>query len=119
MRKSDIENEIASHNQALARIETDVKAAQDQVTAVTGEIHRFSLKMEDFNKTIVDLKLHLTALTAQLDNSTKTLRRMQEFRDDGLKRIEQLATDIARKKEKKILSVQKNGSTRPLSGPNV
>ncbi|PQP32975.1 hypothetical protein C6A36_01640, partial [Desulfobacteraceae bacterium SEEP-SAG10] len=51
---------------------------------------------------IVDLKLKLTSLTAKLENNNNTLRRLKEYHNDGIKRIEQLSRDISQKKQKRI-----------------
>ncbi|MFZ1201047.1 MAG: hypothetical protein WAO07_12840, partial [Desulfobacterales bacterium] len=46
------------------------------------------------------LKLTLTALNARLENSNSTLRRLQEFRQDGAARLISLAEDITLKSRK-------------------
>ena len=63
--------------------------------------------MEVFNQRIVDFQLKLTSLNARLDNSTSTLKRLIEFREDGIKRLEQLSQDIAQKQERRKASEKK------------
>jgi chromosome segregation protein len=45
----------------------------------------------------MNLKLEMTSLNAKLENSTHSLRRLREFQADGLRRLEQLALEIAQK----------------------
>jgi chromosome segregation protein len=104
--KNDIDQEITTHNQALTDIENGVKTAQDKVTEKLDQISSLSSELEDFNHSIVDLKLNLTALNTKLENSNNALRRLKEFQNDGLKQLEQIALEIARKKQKKTDSKQ-------------
>ncbi len=105
--ESDIDDEMAKYNRLSAEIEGEVKAAQKKVTETSEKIGSISSKMEDFNQRIVDLKLNMTAFTSRLENSSNTLRRLKEFRDDGIKRLEQLSGEITRKNQKSIDSKQK------------
>jgi chromosome segregation protein len=57
--------------------------------------------MEAFNQKIVDLRLELTALNAKLENNNNTLKRLKEFQNDGIQRIEQISKDLIQKKQKK------------------
>jgi chromosome segregation protein len=105
--KNDIDQEITTHNQALTDIENAVKTAQDKVTEKLDQISSLSSELEDFNHSIVDLKLNLTALNTKLENSNNALRRLKEFQNDGLKQLEQITLEITRKKLKKTASKQK------------
>lgn len=104
--KNDIDKEITTHNQVLTDIENGVKTAQDKVTEKLDQISSLSSELEDFNQSIVDLKLNLTALNTRLENSNNALRRLKEFQNDGLKQLEQIALEIARKKQKQTDSKQ-------------
>jgi len=104
--KNDLDEEITTHNQALTDIENAVKKAQDNVTEKLDQVRSLSSELEDFNQSIVDFKLNLTALNTKLENSNNALRRLKEFQNDGLKQLEQIALEIARKKQKKTDSKQ-------------
>lgn len=105
--ESDIDEEMARYDKAVAEIENDVKAAQNRVSEKLEQISIVSSEMEDFNQRIVDYKLKLTASNARLENSDNTLKRLKEFQNDGIKRLEQLSMEISQKKQKRIASKQK------------
>lgn len=104
--ESDIDAEMSKYNQEISDIETAVQTAQQKVTLKLGQIDTVSAELEDFNQKVVEFKLNLTASNARLENSNNTLRRLKEFQNDGLKRIEALALDIIRKQQKKSDSKQ-------------
>jgi len=97
---SDIDEEMVKYNQAIAEIAAQIKAAQDQVGSTTQRIGTAATEVESFNKQIVELKLQKTAITAQLENSSNTLRRLKEFQGDGVQRLEQITNDINQKRQK-------------------
>ena len=99
--ESDIDEEIGRYNEAVEEIENQVKNAQEMVSEKLKQIVAVSSEMEEFEERIVDLKLKLTSLTAKLENSNDTLKRLKEFQNDGIKRLEQLSQDISQKKTKK------------------
>lgn len=103
---SDIDAEMSTYHQALTDIENAVQAAQSQVAEKLEQTSSLSSELDDFNQTIIDHKLNLTALNAKLENSNNTLRRLKEYHRDELKQLEQLSGDIAQKKQKRIDSKQ-------------
>jgi chromosome segregation protein len=103
----DIEAEISKVDLALADIAGQVKAAQGRITGTGDTIATVSAEAEAFNRTIVDLKLQLTRLTASLDNSRLTLKRLEDFQRDGEIRLEQLTRDITRKAERRVEAKRK------------
>ncbi len=105
--ESDIDEEMARYDKAVDEIENDVKAAQNRVSEKLEQISIVSSEMEDFNQRIVDYKLKLTASNARLENIDNTLKRLKEFQNDGIKRLEQLSMEISQKKQKRIASKQK------------
>ncbi len=97
---SDIDEEMVKYNQAIAEIADQIKTAQAQVGSTSQQIGTVTTEVESFNKQIVELKLQKTAITAQLENSNNTLRRLKEYQGDGAQRLEQLASDIKQKQTK-------------------
>ncbi|MFC1516169.1 hypothetical protein ACFL7E_05355 [Thermodesulfobacteriota bacterium] len=102
----DVDAEMARYNKAVAEVENRVKTAQQKVTATSREISAVSMEMEDFNQNIVDFKLKLTALNAGLENSSNTLKRLEDFQDENIKRGEQLKQEIILKNQKQMDSKQ-------------
>ncbi len=96
----DTTAEMNRTNAAIEKIGTRIKAAQESVVTTTGQIEDLKREMEGFNRNIIDLQMKLTAAEAGLENSNNTLRRLNEFRTDGLARKEQLEVEITRKTRK-------------------
>jgi chromosome segregation protein len=68
------------------------------------KISAVSSRMEQYNQTVVELKMKLTALNAKLENSNSSLKRLKEFIEDGQIRLEQLSREISLKKNKEEVS---------------
>ena len=105
--KSDIDEEMAKYNKELSEITNSVKTAQDKVAETSKKIDSVSSEMENFNQSVIDLNLELTALNARLENSNNTLRRLEEFSDDGVKRLRQLSLEIKQKNQNRQAFKQK------------
>jgi len=105
--ESDIDDELSQFSHVIAEIEKEVKIAQDRVSVTAEKIQNVSSQMEMFNQKVVDLQLKLTSLNARSENSNSTLRRLREFEDDGVKRLEQISNEIIRKNEKRANSKKK------------
>ena len=101
---SDIDDEMTKYNTALAGVVDEIKSAQDEVAQMSEQIRDVSSRMEDYNQTVVELKMTLTALNARLENSNSSLKRLKEFHEDGLIRLEQLSREIGLKKNKEEVS---------------
>jgi chromosome segregation protein len=102
--ESDIDDEMARYHSALAQLTSAITAAREEVAEKTRQAGAVSGQLEAFNQKIVDLKLNLTALNARLDNSNNTLRRLQEFKEDGAARLINLAEDITLKNRRAATS---------------
>ncbi|MBT4364701.1 MAG: chromosome segregation protein SMC [Desulfobacteraceae bacterium] len=98
--KNDINDELDKYKKVIDEIEGLVKNAQDKVAKATIDINTVSSELEEFDNKVVDLQLKLTTLNAKSENSSNTLRRLMDFQADGKLRIEQLAKEIAQKKDK-------------------
>ncbi|MFO7963478.1 MAG: chromosome segregation protein SMC [Desulfobacterales bacterium] len=101
--EDDINEEMDSHTRTLADIENRVKNSQEDVARASHDIDSVSNELESYNRKIVDLKLSLTEKNAGFENSAHTLRRLQDFYEEGKKRLAQLTSDIEQKQNKKRL----------------
>ncbi len=101
---SDIDAEMTKYNAALAKVTEEIAAAQTDVAQLSQKITTVSSRMEQFNQSVVDLKMKLTALNARLENSNSSLKRLKEFQEDGVIRLEQLAREIELKTNKEEIS---------------
>ncbi|MGD9213665.1 MAG: chromosome segregation protein SMC [Desulfobacteraceae bacterium] len=98
--ESDLDDEMAKYNKALAKITSQVEQAQSQTAQTTESIVRISSQLERENQKVVDLKLQLTTFQTKLENGTQTLNRLREFGRDSRIRLDQLQKEILLKKEK-------------------
>ena len=97
---SDIDEEMTKYNAAIAKISAEINSAQQEVAQTSQKIDDVSHQMEQFNQTMVDLKLQLTSLSAKRENNSNSLKRLKEFHDDGLMRLDQLSREIHQKRQK-------------------
>ena len=97
---SDLDDEIGRTDRVLAAITADIEAAQNEVARHTTAIAELTTRQQEFNQRVLNYKLEMTALTAKLENSTSSLKRLRDFQSDGLRRLEQLGREIAQKTEK-------------------
>lgn len=103
--ESDLDDEMAKYNQALAKITSQVEQVQEESTKATEEIVQVSSLLEQHNQKVVDIKLQLTAYNTKLENGTQTLNRLIEFERDSRVRLEQLKKEIVIKREKHQQSI--------------
>lgn len=108
--ESGIDAEMERHERALAEIGKEVEKRQRAVAELTGQIGELSAEMAKYEQRVVDLKVDRTSFQAKLENNENVLRRLLEYKKDGVVRFEQLSRDIAVKSERKALSEQKTGN---------
>ena len=98
--ESDLDDEMAKYNKALAEIIAEVEQAQTRTAESSQEISELSSRLEHFNQKVVDLKLQLTAYRTKIENGVLTLKRLREFERDSHLRLQQLKEEITVKQEK-------------------
>ena len=106
--ENNIDVEISKFQKAITEIEINVRNAQNTVTDTNQKISGVTETLERANQQIIDLRLKHTSLIASVENNHNTLRRLKDFWQDGLKRLEQLTRDITIKKEKRIALKENN-----------
>ncbi len=114
---SDLEDELVKYNQTVSDIVQKIEQIQKEVSETSEKIRLISTEVEGLNQTVVDLKLRQTTVNARLENSSHTLRRLEEYKNDTQERSRQLTRDITIKTEKIKATEQKikDGENR-LSG---
>ena len=103
---SDIDDEMTKYNTALSKVSNEINSTQNIVAEISENISVVTSQMERFNQSVVDHKLKLTALHARLENSNSSLKRLKEFHEDGLTRLDQLSREITLKQHKEETSSQ-------------
>jgi len=98
----DIDEEISENNAALQRIQADVTAVQEEVAAAACEIDGILKAYDTEKEAVVDMKLSLTNLQARMENAVSTGQRLSAYRQEGLRRAENLQSDIAARQHQLI-----------------
>ena len=100
--KEDISAQIDQHEQALAELTDDIEFEKSEIDNITGQIETLKESVKTFDNRLVDLKLAHTRLSAELENTARTLARLESFKKEGLKRAEELQKNLetGRQKEK-------------------
>jgi len=96
--RGDLDEEMEKYTAAVSEIAGDVKAAEDDVVALTQEVGRLSLEMDRHKQSSVEHQLKLTAIAARMENNSSQLKRLASFREDNLARIQQMAQSRTQKK---------------------
>ena len=97
---SDIDEEMTKYNAAIAKVTDEIHTAQRSVAETSQKISDVSLQMEQVNQAVVEFKMQLTALSAKLETSDNSLKRLKEFHQDGIVRLDQLTREIDQKRQK-------------------
>ena len=105
--EEDVDREIEENKALLNESTQAAKKVQDEVAVITGNIRSATVEMENFNRKKVDLQLDLTALTAKLENGRTNLGRLEEFKNDGMGRLDGIKAALATKKKEKEGTRQK------------
>jgi len=95
--RSDIDEEIAKYNEALAKVESEVSDAREKVAAISEKITVASSELAGFDQKVVDLKLKLTTLNAMLENGNSSINRLKDYYNDGIGRLQILVQEISQK----------------------
>ncbi|MDX1707037.1 MAG: hypothetical protein R3274_00455, partial [Desulfobacterales bacterium] len=98
---NDIAAEMTKYNSALTELSAEVQAAQQKVSQIAAAIDTVSSELEEYQQKVVDLQLQRTALEARLESANNSARRLNEFHNDSLNRLEQLGLEIRTKQQKK------------------
>ncbi|MFW5810979.1 MAG: hypothetical protein ACOCWY_05215, partial [Thermodesulfobacteriota bacterium] len=101
-----LEEKLEQYRQSLAEVTDAVREIQASVSRVSEKIDAVSAEAEAFEERIIDFKLKLTSLNAELENSTHSLRRLKSFQEDGLTRLAEMERDIDAKKRRRDASAR-------------
>ncbi len=115
--KNDVENEISKHDEALAGLSFEIQSVEGTIKNISDAMISVKSEMEAVDQKRMELRLAQTRLNAEIENTSNTLNRLNQFQTDGFKQIEQIQRDIAIKRQKKentardVFEYEKNLST--------
>jgi chromosome segregation protein len=105
--ETDAEQQLVETNRVLQTLSGDAAAAQAAVADLAAHLAAVNTQSAAFHQRVVEIQLRQTALNARHENSRHTLRRLREFQQDGLQRLEGLAREIAGKRERRNTASQR------------
>ena len=98
--KEDITNEIARHDTALGEITKDIAAVESEIETMAGQVRFLSETIKTVENRQLDRKLDLTRLTAELENTRRTVSRLSEYYKEGIGQVEKTGQDIVIKQKR-------------------
>ncbi len=98
--EADMDDAIVRDNAALVRIREDMTSVRAAITGLSTTMEQLSREMAHVRQEEMDLQLRMTTGKAQSDNNASALKRLREFRQDGLRRISDIDDDVAAKRRK-------------------
>ncbi len=98
---TDIDDEIAKHDSALNQITRDEKSVEKNIKEISDQVSSLKDQIYGFDQKEMDLKLELTKLSAELENTEKSLARLADFLAEGVKQLEQIKKDITIKTQRR------------------
>ncbi|MFO8113187.1 MAG: chromosome segregation protein SMC, partial [Desulfosalsimonadaceae bacterium] len=99
--KADMDSEIEHHDQVLQDISHDIESEKSEIEEITGVIESLKDTVRTFNNRLVDLKLDATRLSAESENTRRTVSRLKTFQSEGIDRSEEIRSNIESGKKRK------------------
>ncbi|MBW1896241.1 MAG: chromosome segregation protein SMC, partial [Deltaproteobacteria bacterium] len=99
--RSDIEQELASHQDVLVELKAELDALEHEIQKTQVEREKALERLETAKETLVEYRLQLTAFQAEHENTGNTLRRLAEFQQDRTERQIQLKRGVEQAIESK------------------
>jgi chromosome segregation protein len=91
---TDMEAEVARNHAALLQIRQELATEQAAISQKAEAIQAVSIETEAANQRWMECQLQRTTLNALVENTRNTLKRLLNFREDGMQRITQTSSDI-------------------------
>jgi chromosome segregation protein len=99
--ETDADTETSRCEKMLADTAARVRARQAEVARLTAAGEDLAARVAAFDRRIMDLKLERTAVGTGLENSRRTLQRLQNFHQEASGRLERLEREMAAKAERR------------------
>jgi len=108
----DLDEELARHNDTLARLAQEVSQAQEAVSRAGIALEALSAEVERSAQDVIELQLEHNALKSRFENNRRTLQRLGAFHHDGQSRYEKTGAEIDRKRRKAREAQEAMGALR-------
>lgn len=103
--QADVAQELSGHQDVLSTLAEEIRGIELAITKTNDKIQKASKAAEAAHQQVVELKLKLTSLHVRRDNCQNTLQRLEDFRNDRLKKLNQVNRKL-REKMKDIAASQ-------------
>jgi len=110
--ETDLDRDLSKYQEVLSGLSDEIQTAEATISAKNTEIGKSSVDLETAHQRLVELRLELTKLQAQHDNSQNTLRRLRGFKDERLKNLNHLTEQLKQRGEDKTAVEQRMETDR-------
>jgi chromosome segregation protein len=110
--ETDLDRDLSKYQQVLSGLSDEIQTAEASISENRAEIVKVSADLETVHQRLVALRLELTQLQAQHDNSQNTLRRLRGFQDERLKKLNHLTEQLRQRGEDKTAVEQQMKTDR-------
>ncbi|NVM20356.1 MAG: chromosome segregation protein SMC [Desulfobacterales bacterium] len=100
--QADVEQELYRHQGVVAELAKEIQTVESTIAGTNAKIEEVSEDLEAASQKVVGLKLELTTLEAQCDHAENTLRRLKDFQNDRLKKLNQLSQQVKQREEDRV-----------------
>ncbi len=95
----DVEQELSMHQESLTALSEEIQDLEMAIVQENASAKEAVESLEAAHQGVVGHKLELTTLQAQHENCQNTLRRLQDFQRDRLKKLTQLKGELRKRQE--------------------
>ncbi|MBW1742809.1 MAG: chromosome segregation protein SMC [Deltaproteobacteria bacterium] len=110
--ETDLDRDFSKYQEVVSGLSDEIQTAATAISEKNAEAGRVSADLETAHQRIVTLRLELTKLQAQHDNSQNTLRRLRGFKDERLTKLSHLTEQLKQKGEDKTAVQQRMETDR-------
>ena len=99
--ETDLDRDLSKYQEVLSGLSDEIQTAEAAINKKKAEIGNVTADLETADQRLVALRLELTQLQAQHDNSQSTLRRLRGFQDERLEKLSHLKQQLKQRGEDK------------------
>ncbi|RLB80350.1 MAG: chromosome segregation protein SMC [Deltaproteobacteria bacterium] len=105
--ETDLEQELCRYQDILSELDREIQSTEAAIARKSAEVKEVSEGLESFNQNVMALRLELTTLQAERDSAQNTLRRLRNFQDDRLTKLNHLTKQLKQKEQDKVATQER------------
>ena len=110
--ETDLDRDFSKYQEVVSGLSNEIQTAATAISEKNAETGRVSADLETAHQRLAALRLELTKIQAQHDNSQSTLRRLRGFKDERLTKLSHLTEQLKQRGEDKIAVQQRMETDR-------